>query len=69
MLDKNHKKDFVSEYSNDLLTSYSFNNLNVQNNTIPFKTKTSIFDGYINSTQSSFKLFFWNNVLNYPESF
>ena len=69
MLDKNHKKDFISEYSNNILSSKNTNNLNIQENIIPFKTKNSSFDGYVNSTQSSFKLFFWNNVLNYPESF
>ena len=69
MLDKNHKKDFISEYSNNILSSKNTNNLSIQENIIPFKTKNSTFDGYVNSTQSSFKLFFWNNVLNYPESF
>ena len=69
MLDKNHKKDFLSEYSNLELLTHNYNNINKQDYTIPFKTKTSVVDGYTNSTQGSFKLFFWNNVLNYPESF
>jgi hypothetical protein len=58
MLDKNHKKDFILEYSDNILSSQSFNNLNKQEFVIPFKAKTSTFDGYFNSTQGSFKLFF-----------
>ena len=58
MLDKNHKKDFVSEYSNNILTSHTFKNINNQENLIPFKQKTPLYDGYLNSTQGSFKLFF-----------
>ena len=69
MLDKNHKKDFILEYSNNMLSSHNISNTNVQEGSIPFKTKTSNFDGYLNSTQGSYRLFFWNNVLNYPESF
>ena len=69
LLDKSHKKDFILEYSDNLLTTHSINNLNNLEVTIPFKTKTSTVDGYVNSTQGSFKLFFWNSVLNYPESF
>jgi hypothetical protein len=57
MLDKNHKKDFLKEYSDDLLATHNYNILR-QAFIIPFKTKTSIFDGYLNSTQGSFKLFF-----------
>jgi heme/copper-type cytochrome/quinol oxidase subunit 1 len=69
MLDKNHKKDFITEYANNNLMTQNFINLNKQEFIIPFKTKTSNIEGYLNSTQGSFKLFFWNNVLNYPESF
>ena len=69
MLDKNHKKDFLQEYSDTLLPLHSFKKLGLGEHVIPFKTKSPSVDGYLNSTQGSFKLFFWNSVLNYPESF
>jgi hypothetical protein len=58
MLDKNHKKDFLNEYSDNLLITHNNNNLNKQDFKIPFKTKMSNVDGYLNSTPGSFKLFF-----------
>jgi len=36
---------------------------------IPFKQKNSTISGYDFSTPGSFKTLFWNNVVNYPESF
>jgi len=47
----------------------SFKNFSSNEANIPFKPKTSIFDGYSSTTPGSFKVFFWNNVVNYPETF
>ena len=58
MLDKNHKKDFLSDYSDTLLPLHGFKKNSSQEHIIPFKTKTPSIDGYSNSTQGSFRLFF-----------
>lgn len=68
MLDKNHKKDFLNQ--NNLLNYTNIKNNNVGEYTIPLKTKTSKPDDfYSNFVSGSNKFFFWNNVINYPESF
>jgi len=58
MLDKGHKKSFLTEYSDDTLILNKYKSYNQQEYVIPFKTKKSLTDEYIYSTQGSFKLFF-----------
>lgn len=69
MLDKNHKKDFLMDYSDSIFQLSSLKQFNASEHTIPFKSKTPLIGDYINSTSGTFKTFFWNNVVNYPESF
>jgi len=58
MLDKNHKKDSMLEYNDSIMQFSSYKNYLDIEHTIPFKKKSSSFDGYTNTTAGSFKLFF-----------
>jgi len=69
MLDKSNKRDSILEYSDSIMQLSSFKNHNSQEHIIPFKAKTPAIEGYSAATPGSFKMFFWNNVVNYPESF
>jgi hypothetical protein len=69
MLDKSKSRDSISTYNDTLLQLTQFNNHNESGHIIPLKVRTSQFDGYGSTTTGSFKLFFWNNVVNYPETF
>ena len=69
MLDKNHKKEILLDYSDSILSSSSLKQQNLSDTIIPFKLKNSTIDGYSYTTAGSYKTFFWNNVVNYPESF
>ena len=69
ILDKNHKRDLLSDYSDSIMQFETFKNQNMNDTTIPFKTKIPTVGNYTATTPGSFKTFFWNNVVNYPESF
>ena len=68
ILDKNHKRESLLRYNDSIMQLTSFKHFTDSENNIPFKSKTSI-DGYSNTTLGSFRIFFWNNVVNYPETF
>jgi len=69
MLDKSNKRDSVLSYNDSLLQLNSFKHINDVEHNIQFKSKTPSIEGYTAATPGSFKLFFWNNVVNYPETF
>lgn len=69
LLDKSNKRDSILEYGDSLLQLSSFKQNNLNEHTIPFKIKSSSVEGYTASVPGSFKTYFWNNVVNYPESF
>ena len=69
LLDKNHKKDAILDYSDSIMQLLDIKQQNTSDMVIPFKAKTPNVDGYSATTQGSFKTFFWNDVVNYPESF
>jgi hypothetical protein len=56
-------------YNDNILQLTSFKRINDAEHTIPFKSKAPAIEGYSTSTPGSFKVFFWNNVVNYPETF
>ena len=68
ILDKNHKRNTFTEFYCDIfqLTDIKVDNLN---HLIPFKLKKPSVSGYNTNTPGSFKTLFWNNVVNYPETF
>jgi len=69
MLDKNHKRDSLFDYSDSILQFTTLNKFSSSEHTIPFKVKKPSIGDYSNSVSGSFKTFFWNNVVNYPETF
>jgi heme/copper-type cytochrome/quinol oxidase subunit 1 len=71
MLEKNNKRDLLlsNTYGDNLFQLASFTHNNSGEHTIPFKQKAAAVGDYKHITPGSFKTFFWNNVVNYPESF
>lgn len=69
LLDKNHKRELLVSNDDSLMQLTSFKHFNDNEHIIPYKQKNSVIDGYDFSVPGSFKTFFWNNVVNYPESF
>jgi len=69
MLDKNNKRESLLSYNDSLFQRTSFKHFNGTEHNIPFKVKASTTEGYSASIPGSFKLFFWNNIVNYPETF
>jgi len=69
MLDKNHKRDAILDYNDSILQLTSFKHFKEDEHLIPFKSKAPAIEGYTTSTPGSFKTFFWNDVVNYPETF
>jgi len=69
MLDKNHKRDFLLEHGDSFFQSTNLKTQSSGEYTIPFKLKKPSVGDYSISTPGSFKTFFWNNVVNYPETF
>lgn len=71
MLDKNNKRDLLlnNTYGDNLFQLASFTRNTENEHNIPFKQKLSSVGDYKYITPGSFKTFFWNNVVNYPESF
>ena len=71
MLEKNNKRDLLlsNTYGDNLFQLASFTHNSSGEHTIPFKQKAAAVGDYKHITPGSFKTFFWNNVVNYPESF
>jgi heme/copper-type cytochrome/quinol oxidase subunit 1 len=69
LLDKGNKRDSLLDYNDGLLQLLSFKNFQKTEHIVPFKSKVPAIEGYSVSTPGSFKTFFWNNVVNYPETF
>ena len=69
ILDKTHKKSTNQDFADNVLNLDGFLKQPQIDYTIPFKQKNNNIGDYVGSTQGSFKVFFWNNVINYPESF
>ena len=69
LLDKNHKRELLVSNDDSLMQLTSFKHFNDNEHIIPYKQKNSAIEGYDFSVPGSFKTFFWNNVVNYPESF
>jgi hypothetical protein len=69
MLDKSNKRDSLLSYNDSIMQLTSFKHFNGVEHNIIFKSKAPSIEGYSSATPGSFKLFFWNNVVNYPETF
>ena len=69
ILDKNHKKELLVDYSDSIFQKKIFQNSDLTDTFLPFKNKNTIGDSYKYANGNSYKTFFWNNVVNYPESF
>jgi len=69
MLDKNPKRESLLDYNDSIMQLTSLKSINLMENSLPFKSKAPAIEGYTTSTPGSFKTFFWNNVVNYPENF
>ena len=68
LLDKSHKQE-VSILDKSLFQKNSFKKFDELEYVIPFKQKSSSFEGSNTLFSTPSRLFFWNNVVNYPESF
>jgi hypothetical protein len=69
MLDKSNKRDSLLSYNDSIMQLTSFKYFSEVEHNIIFKSKAPSIEGYSVATPGSFKLFFWNNVVNYPETF
>jgi heme/copper-type cytochrome/quinol oxidase subunit 1 len=70
LLDKDYKREYITEYSDSILQLSPTINNDVHGCVKTLKCKEFPYTGYDNIyTKGSFKLFFWNNVVNYPEDF
>jgi len=57
------------EFNNSIFQTKSILKSSDSTYTIPFKAKKPTIGDYTNTAQNSFKTLFWNNVVNYPETF
>lgn len=72
LLDKGNKRGAFAEYQeNSGLTKTGFKDFSFDENFISFKTvkKLGVNPAYDVASSTPTRLFFWNNLINYPESF
>lgn len=72
LLDKSNRRSALSEYQEGSgLVKTDFSDFSFGEGLISFKTvkKLGIYPGYEASSATPTRLFFWNSIINYPESF